>query len=438
MEHLVGTPQPSGVPVSIDPEREFAVPITFFPPFDLLWHRARWKVFWGGRGSGKSWQVARYLVMRAFTDPITILCVREFQKSIADSVHAVLVRQIKELGLEPFFRITDRSITSDCGAQFIFDGLHHNADQIKSKEGVRVCWVEEGHSVSAESWLYLVPTIRDAGSELIVTFNQHDEGDPTFQRLVASTPPDSIVRSCTWEDNPHFPRELDLERQYMLETDPDAYDWVWGTTCRRIGSAVVFRGRYVVEEFDDPDPRLRVEPRYGMDFGFANDPSHVVREYITTEPDGEHLWVSHESCGHSVELDDLPVLLSGGVASDGREWPGVPGADKWPIKADGSRPETISYLRRKGFNIRAAEKWPGSVEDGVAHLKRFRKIHIHQRCKHLAREARLYSYKVNKQTGDVLPVIEDRHNHGWDGARYGLDAETQHAGGLGVWAKLAR
>lgn len=402
--------------------------------FKELWTPARWKVYWGGRGSAKSWTVARYLVLCAYQARETLLCVREFQTSIADSVHAVIVRQIEELNLGLWFDVGKYSIKSSMGSEFLFDGLHFNADQLKSKEGIKRCWVEEGHSVAEDSWKYLVPTIREPDSEIIVTFNQHDEGDPTYQRLVVNKPPDSIVRAVTWEDNPYFPKVLNDERRYALETDPDSYEWIWGTACRKIGSAVVFRGRYEVRPFLEPEV---VRPRFGMDFGFANDPSFVIRCYITKEPDGDHLWITHESVGYGVELDDLPTLIHGGRASDGREWPGVPGSDKWPIKADGSRPETISYLGRKGFNIAAALKWPGSVEDGVAHLKRYRLIHIHERCKHLAREARLYSYKVDAKNGDVLPVILDKNNHGWDAVRYAHDGEIQSAGGLGVWAKLA-
>jgi phage terminase large subunit len=426
----------------------------FFPPkFRELSRPHRWKVAWGGRGSAKSWSFARALVLRAYRWPVKILCCREYQTSIEDSVHALLKRVIEEpverggFEVAPWFDVGKYHIRSHVGAQFIFEGLHHNSDQIKSKEGVDICWVEEAHAVSDESWKFLVPTIRDEGkfewlprSEIWVSFNQHDEEDPTYQRLVVRTPPDAWVESFTWQDNPYFPRVLDEERRYHEETDPDSYEWVWGTSCRKIGSSVVMRGHYVVEAFEEPPIHRRIRPRYGLDFGFANDPSHLVREYVTTEVDGDHLWISHEGQGLSVELDDLPAMLGGGKATDetDREWPGVPGVREWPIYADGSRPETISYLNRKGFNCRAADKWEGCVEDGIAHMKRYRKIHIHQRCPALAREARLWSYKVDARTKDVLPTLKPGFDHGWDAARYGLDGEIQNAGGLGVWAKLGR
>ena len=401
---------------------------------------------WGGRGSGKSWQAGRRVIIRAATEQDHhVLCVREYQTTLDDSVLTVLKRQIKLLNAGAYFHVTDHTIRSHRGGMFMFDGLFHNSDQIKSKEGVKTCWMEEAHSTSDDSWRYLIPTIfREDGSELIATFNQHDEDDPTYQRCVVRPPPGAAVMAVTWRDNPHLPAALNDERVYHLETDPDSYDWVWELQTRKIGSAVVMRGHYVVESFIEPDYGIR--PRYGLDFGFANDPNACVRFYITNEKDGDHLWITHEAFGFGVELDDLPAFMagpvdlkSGGRSQDGeRSWEGVPGVFKWPIKADGSRPETISYLRRKGFNVDAAEKWPGSVEDGVAHLKRYRKIHIHQRCKNVAREARLYSYKVDQKSGDVLPEIKDLHNHGWDAIRYGHDGEIQHAGGMGVWAKLAR
>jgi phage terminase large subunit len=114
----------------------------------------------------------------------------------------------------------------------------------------------------------------------------------------------------------------------------------------------------------------------------------------------------------------------------------VPGSRKWPIKADCARPETISYVARQGFNIAAAEKWPGSLEDGVAHLKGFVKIHIEERCKHMQEVARLYAYKIDRVTDEVLPIILDCHNHGWDAIRYGLDGHIQRRGVSAQWARL--
>lgn len=429
----------SDVTVPAEPESIEDFRLRILPVFRPIWREdLRWKIPWGGRGSGKSWAAAdRCLVKAATVDDCHTLCVREFQTTLSDSVISVLKRRIRDNNAGSYFQVTDHTIRAYRGGNFMFDGLHHNADQIKSKEGIKTCWMEEAHATTEDSWKYLIPTVfREPDSEMLVTFNQHDEDDPTYQRCVVKPPPSSVVIPCTWRDNPRLPVGLNQERLYHVQNDPDSYEWVWGLATRKIGSSIILRGHYVVEAFNEP-PGVR--PRYGLDFGFANDPNALVRSYITTEKDGDHLWITHEAVGYAVELDDLPAFLEGGPSQDlTRIWEGVPGVRKWPIKADAARPETISYLARKGFNVTAAEKWPGSVEDGVAHLKRYAKIHIHQRCKHTAREARLYAYKQDPKSGDVLPIILDKNNHCWDAERYSLDGEIQHSGGLGVWAKLGK
>lgn len=145
-----------------------------------------------------------------------------------------------------------------------------------------------------------------------------------------------------------------------------------------------------------------------------------------------NLYIEYEAYGNGVELDDMwkfyagktdatPKQLEDWKATDDTKFPGIPEARKWPIKADNSRPETISHIKGQGFNISAAQKWQGSVEDGITFLRGFKKIIIHPRCKETAKEARLYSYKTDRITGEVLPIIEDKNNHCWDGIRYGLD-----------------
>lgn len=422
------------------------------PAFQDLFRPSRYKVYWGGRGAAKSWSFARALVALTSTKRLRVLCGREFQTSIKDSVHAVLKSQISELGLERHFRVTREGIASSVGSEFIFSGLHNNQDQIKSTEGVDIFWGEEAHSFSNDTFNYLIPTIRkDApggpfgqGAELWFSYNQHDDNDPIHERFVSTSGAErfrrtrerSIVRPVTWRDNPYFPDVLNEERMAWRESDPDAYDWIWELQTRHIGSSIVFRGKTEVHAFERPETGAS-RFFFGADWGFANDPSALVRCW-TNEAQTE-LFIDYEAFGYGVELDHLPALFAGshpeGKWENPQNRPGIEGAFHWPIKADGARPETISYMRRQGFNIAAAEKWPGSVEDGVEHIKGFRKVHIHERCKNLAREARLYSYKVDKKTGEVLPVILDKHNHGWDATRYALDGYITARGALGVWKR---
>ena len=192
------------------------------PAFDFLLGPERYKVAYGGRGSGKSWSVARVLLSLAAISPLRVLCAREFQASMADSVHRLLSDQIETLGLSSQYRVTRREISSTCGSLFIFRGLHVNPRGIKSLEGSDICWFEEAETASAESLDALIPTIRKPGSQIWFTFNPRRETDPTYKRFVLAPPPDSAVRKVSWRDNPHFPAELAAERDY--------HDVIYGKT----------------------------------------------------------------------------------------------------------------------------------------------------------------------------------------------------------------
>lgn len=371
--------------------------------FAGLFQPARYKIYFGGRGGAKSWSFAKALIKNAYGKPLRILCTREFQSSIADSVHRLISDQISDMGLSDYFSITKTAITSTAGAQFIFKGLQHSIQEIKSTEGIDICWVEEAQAISENSWEVLIPTIRKESSELWISFNPNEDTDPTYQRFVENLPPDSVREKVGWEDNPHFPAVLDTERKYMLEIDPEAYEHVWGGHCRTITEAVIFKGRFEISTFGEPPEDTRLY--YGLDFGFSQSPMAAIRSWILDNI----LYISHEAWGIGVELDDTADFLDQ-----------IPGTRKWPIKADSSRPETISHLRRRDFDVTGAEKWQGSVEDGLTVLKGFKKIVIHERCKHCAEEFRLYKYKVDKQTNEILPLIVKKFDNFPDAIRYSL------------------
>lgn len=413
--------------------------VEFAPKFARFWQeRKRFKVAYGGRGATKTWSIARMLILRAHEEKHRIGCFRELQNSIRDSVHYTLVDQIDQMGLRPFFEITQSSIRSlVTGSEFIFKGLRSNATEIKSTEGITIAWVEEAQLVSKDSWDLLIPTIRVEGSEIWISFNPVTESDPTYIRFITNrNEEEQVTIKIGWQDNPWFSSTLNKERLWMMRTDPDGYEHVWNGNCKTLSDAIIMRNRYVIDTFDDPPyPNHPERFFYGMDFGFSQDPSVIARSYITKNPKvydgtklisgGEELWISHEAYGIGVELEELPQLMDS-----------VPGTRLWPIKADSSRPETISFLKRQGFNISAAEKWDGCVEDGIAHLKAFSMIHIHQRCKFAQQEARLYAYKVDKITGQVLPIILDKNNHFWDQERYALDGYIKRRGATKTWANM--
>jgi len=191
----------------------------------------------------------------------------------------------------------------------------------------------------------------------------------------------------------------------------------------------VYHGRWRVAEFPDNLWRQADRLFFGADFGFSQDPATLIRFFIYDET----LYIEHEAYRTGVELDEYD-----------RFYDEVPGSKEWPIKADGARPETISHIANKfGYNISAAEKWPGCVEDGITHIRGIKEIDIHPRCVHTASEARLYRYKVDQKQLDeygqpqVLPIIIDAHNHAWDAVRYGLDGYIQRRGSTATWARLA-
>jgi phage terminase large subunit len=413
------------------------------PYGDLYYRKARYKVYWGGRGAAKSWAFAEALIRLAAALPLRILCLREFQKSIKESSHRILRDTITRLGMDAWFNVTNDSITSRNGAEFIFKGAFNQLNSLRSTEGIDICWIEEAHSISEATWRVLIPTIRKVGSEIWVSFNMDDENDATYRRLVATKRPDAIVHHINYDQNPYF-RESPLyaEMLYDKETDFELYQHIWLGYPKKISKAIILSGKYRVEDFDTEgwreygqDERLY----YGMDFGHAQDPNALLRMWIKQhkrEVNGvlypvKSLMITHEAYGHAELNDDMVQFLES-----------VPGTRQWPIKADAARPETISWIKNQGFRIDAAEKWDGSVKDGIAHLRGYYEIVIHTSCVNTAREAHLWRYKTDQKIVDehgqplVLPIVIDRNNHTWDGVRYGLDGQIMRGGTMGMWQRL--
>ena len=381
----------------------------------LINERKRYKVLYGGRGSGKSWGIARTLILLAMRKKIRVLCTRQFQCSISMSVHKLLRDSISSLGLSSYFKVTRESIICINGSEFYFKGIQNNIDEIKSIEGIDICWVEEAQNVPKESWEVLSPTIRKEDSEIWVSFNPKLEADETYQRFVVHPSDDCISVLVNYEDNPWFPEVLRKEMEYCRKVNVSDYEYIWLGKPQVNTDAQVFKGRYEIQDFADVDLTTRFF--HGADWGFAQDPTTLVRAFIKEDC----LYIDQECYGVGVELDETPQLFEKITTSR-----------TFPIKADCARPETISFMRRRGFNIAPAKKWQGSVEDGLAVLKSFRKIIIHPRCRHAVDEFRLYSYKVDKNNGDILPIIEDKNNHIIDALRYALDGYIKGRGTMQI------
>jgi phage terminase large subunit len=200
---------------------------------DFLFRPSRYKVAYGGRGSAKSWSFARALLIQGADRPLRILCTREVQKSIKDSVHKLLQDQIEALGLGGKYQVLDTEIRGHLGTEFIFAGLSNQTrESMKSYEGIDIVWAEEAHAISKSSWDILIPTIRKDGSEIWISFNPELDTDETYLRFVVNPPPNCISALVNYSDNPWFPEVLEQERQHCKLVNPDDYETIWEGKCR--------------------------------------------------------------------------------------------------------------------------------------------------------------------------------------------------------------
>ncbi len=386
--------------------------------FNVLWEVARFIVLYGGRAAAKSWSIARVLLVQGHDAPLRVLCCREIQGSIRESAYRLLADQIVMLGLDDFYEVQADRIIGRNGTCFYFEGLRYNASKIRSYEGVDAVWVEEAQAVSEMSWETLLPTIRKPGSRFFISFNPMTKTDPVVLRFVDNPPPGCLVRKVSFRDNPHLSAEADAERQWLEKTDPDAYRHVWEGFPREVSDALVLRGKYVAEAFE-VQPGW-AGPYHGLDYGFARDPSAAVRCYIDDAT--RTLYVDREFWALGADIDALPGALEATI----------PGISRHAVYADSARPESTSYIARNGIpGCRSAEKWPGSVDDGIAYLRQFERIVIDPSCRHLLDECATYSFKQDRLTGAPLPEVLDANNHCIDALRYALSPliRNKSAGG---------
>lgn len=389
------------------------LPPKLVPVFGHPRGSVRYRGAYGGRGSGKSFSFALMAAVWGYAEKLRILCTRELQVSIKESFHAEIKNAIaSQPWLASAYDVGIDYIRGKNGTEFVFRGLRHNMSGIKSMAQIDLCIVEEAEDVPEHSWTALEPTIRAPKSEIWVVWNPKNEGSPVDQRFIQNPPDNAAVVELNYSDNPWFPDVLNdarlRDKQIM---DAAKYAHVWEGAYLRNSESQVFSGRYAVEEFT---PAHDWEgPFCGLDFGFASDPTAAVQCWIHADT----LYIDHEAGGTAMELDDTASAIGSRM----------PEFNRRTMFADSARPESISYLRRHGMpNIRSVKKWPGSVEDGIEHIKTYRRVVIHPRCRETAREFMLYSYKVDKYTGEVLTSIVDRDNHYIDALRYALSERIRH------------
>lgn len=357
------------------------------------------------------------------------VCIREVQKSLDESVKRLLEDKITAMDVRHYFRIMEREIRTPGGGIIVFQGMRdHTAESIKSLEGFDLGWFEEAQTCSARSLRMLRPTIRKdpvgnrPQSEIWFSWNPQEPTDPVDSLFRGNAPPagvdvkqwrwelppDSIVIQTNWRDNPWFPSVLQQEKDYDFRVDPEGAAHTWDGEYWTKSDAQVLSGKWRIEDFEPVTSGKGAwnGPYHGADWGFAQDPTALIRFWI--KPDGG-LMIEREAYRLGCDLLDTPDLFQ----------EAVPDAKRHMIRADSARPETISHMVRMGFQMEGAPKWAGSVEDGIAWLRGRPYIVIHPRCRHTAAEARMWRYKTDKLTGDVLPALVDGHDNTWDAIRYG-------------------
>ena len=400
--------------------------------FEPFLQPSRYKGAWGGRGSGKSHFFAERAIIRCMEFPGTrIVCIREVQKDLTQSVKLLIEDKIKAFGISHYFRVLNNQIETPGGGLIIFQGMqNHTAESIKSLEGFDIAWVEEAQSLSQRSLDLLRPTIRKEGSEIWFTWNPRNATDPVDVLLRSVDPktgkeilpPDAIVCRVNYQDNEYFPQILRTELEWDRTRDIDKYKHVWLGEYNVISAATVFRN-WREDILDIPED---ARPLFGADWGFAKDPTTGVRCWLLNE---RLLYIDKEVYEVGCEIDHTPALFE--KLNDER----VPNVKIWPMRGDSARPETISYMNRQGFTIQPSVKGAGSVDEGVAFLKSV-DIVVHPDCKHVINELMYYSYKQDPLTLKVLPVLLDKKNHMIDAIRYALEDHRKSLHGIIEYARL--
>ena len=387
--------------------------IAQFPnKLDFLFEPHRYKVAYGGRGSGKSWSFARALLIKAANEPTRVLCAREIQKSIKQSVHTLLNDQIQALGLGAFYEVLEAEIRGRNGSSFSFTGLATNTvESIKSFEGCDIVWVEEAQTVSKKSWDILIPTIRKPNSEIWVSFNPNIDTDDTYKRFVVEPPENAKVVKVNYTDNPWFPEVLEIERQHSLKTNPD-YANIWEGDCKAAVDGAIYsneireaqeEGRITTVPYD---PMLKVHVI--MDLGWNDSMSVIMcQKGVSDLRIIGYIEDDHRTLdSYSAELKNLSYnwgtmfLPHDGQSKD----------FKHGISAE-------EIMKKLGWDVRIVPK--ADIESGIKLARmNFHRIYFDKSANRLVECLKNYRRSINSATNEPGAPLHDEYSHGADAFRY--------------------
>ena len=382
---------------------------------ECLFKPARYKVLYGGRGGAKSWGVARALLILAAKDPLRILCAREFQTSIKDSVHKLLCDQIESLGLMSFYEITQTSIRGKNGSEFSFVGLKNNVANVKSYEGVNICWVEEAQTVSRLSWNTLIPTVRKEKSEIWITFNPELETDETYQRFVLNPPENAVVQKINWSDNPWFPDTLRLEKDSLKARDAQAYNTVWEGLCRQTVDGAVFAREMQLAELDGRITKVPYDPTKPVhaifDLGWADATAIWFLQFIGMET----RLIRYMEGTQQTMTDYLAKMQTYGYIYDTMWLPHD--AENKTLAGNGRSIEEI--VRNAGYKTKIIPRTP--IVDSINAARTiFGACYFdRENCHDGLQCLRHYRYDVDPETKQFSRTpVHDNYSHGADAFRY--------------------
>lgn len=397
--------------------------IRFPKKLQFLFRPARYKVARGGRGSGKSWGFARALLLRCADRQTRVLCTREIQKSIQQSVHQLLSDQIEAMGLQAVFEVLQTEIRGPHGSQIFFSGLSDvTAAALKSFEGVDICWCEEAQTISAKSWKTLVPTIRKEGSEIWVTYNPELESDPTHEMFVTNPPPDCVSVEMNWNDNPYFPAVLESERVHALATmKPEDYAHTWEGKCKPAVEGAIY---FDALSASITAGRIRAVPHDGalkthviVDLGWNDATTIILAQKVASEiriihyiEGNQRTLADYSSELRGLRLDDQPML-----------W-----GDVW-LPHDGfhMRQQTgkddAAVMRGLGWSVTPKESLTlTSINNGINRAREiFPRVYFNEaRTVRLIECLKRYRWNISQKTGEAAAPLHDEYSHGADAFRY--------------------